>query len=135
MLLYNTVEEVNRAEGIQAARQGEQSSKEWAEADWGYRLRGFGQRGGPSGGWLLTYLIRGAPFSPSKTRTGTLIAYEIDENNTKTGRVGVVRRDWNGAVDEEWLRKIQTAPEWNSEDGPGEDSLERIDALLPGDRL
>lgn len=136
MLIYDTIDQANQAEGIHATPQGESSPGKWAEADWGYRLRGQGLPGGGRGGWLLTYIFNGAPFSPSPSRTGTLIAYEII-NDTKTGRVAILRRDWTGALDEEWIQKVQASPEWklNDRNDSGEDDIDRIDNLLPGPTL
>lgn len=135
MLIYNSIEEINRAEAIVAVEQGKPSPGGWGEADWGYRLRGEGLRGGEHG-WLLTFIFYGAPFSPDPNRVGTLIAYEI-KNNSKTGRVAVVRRDWSGAADDEWMKKIKSSTQWSfkGRDSKGEADLAIIDEMLPGLKL
>lgn len=132
MLIYDSIETANEAESLQIRPRGTPGSSEIHEADWGYRLRGHGMPGGRDGGWLLTFqYTQSAP-------AGTLIAYEIRDDE-RTGRVGIVRRDWQRADDQRHLdaTKQQLSQPWqgaNMQPG-GEADLEEIDELLPGQKL
>lgn len=138
MKIYPTVADFNAAEGATAKAQMIFNGA--PESDWGYRLRGAGAPGGRHG-WLVTFLNADPhidPFSVAGPRsTGWLLAYEI-VNNSKTGRVGLIRRDWNGPVDAAERTKAQSQPSWNTDnrnDDGGEYDIDQLDRELPGEMI
>lgn len=134
MKIYSTVSDLNAAEGAMAKEQMVQGGP--PEADWAYRLSGAGAPGGKHG-WLVTFLLddrHGATWDLANPEiTGLLIAYEI-LNDSKTGRVGVLRRNWNGALDAAELQKLRAQPDYklSSRYTNGEYDIDVLDRQLPG---
>lgn len=127
--IYDTLEDARAAEsGLVVLAQGQSSPKDAFESDWGYRLRGHGLPGGGNG-WLLTF----AGTRSITPAVGFLIAYEIDQNS-KTGKVAVLRRAWTHALDDNYRKRVQADPAiWNTHqrDERGEADIDDVDKALP----
>jgi hypothetical protein len=128
--IYQTIEDFNEQNGAQASPQGQFISP---ESDWGMRLGGHGLPGGNDGGWLLTHLRHNG--DPDGYKPTWLIAYEIGKGFGKTGRIGLLRENWDGKTDREWRTKAQAEPGWkggrHNEPG-GEADIDVVDQMLPG---
>ncbi|MGO2519960.1 MAG: hypothetical protein ACTH8F_07555 [Microbacterium sp.] len=134
MLIYETLDDARAGEpGLSVTPQGERSADETFEADWGYRLRGAGLPGGDVG-WLLTFAGIGSGFGDD--HRGWLIAYEID-HDSKSGRVAVLRRDWDSATDRAEISKLRELDLWDAGQrrSQGEADIEAVDELLSGEQL
>lgn len=96
-----------------------------SEADWGWRASGLGSGPDtPNGGrWLVTFAC-GAPDAP----TGHLIAYEIDNSNTRTGRCTLIRSPWSAETDRLELDRAIRERWW--EPGGGVGTLHDLDTRL-----
>ncbi len=134
MKIDDTLQDAMDAEpGLVLTAQGAHGKAGYFERDWGYRLRGAGLPGG-SAGWLLTFAALGSGFAGNET--GWLLAYEIVDN-VKTGRVAVLRRNWESAVDDVELTRTRLNSElWadalRNVDGQGEADIDEIDAAIAG---
>ena len=135
MLIYESIEDANAGEpGLRVTPQGEYAEPGTVEADWGYRLRGAGLPGGKVG-WLLTFA--GSGYDSTIPVIGWLIAYEI-AHNEKTGRVAVLRREWDSVTDKAELariRKQETIWDYTRRHEIGEGDLDTLDAHLVGVQL
>jgi hypothetical protein len=131
MKIHSTFEAAESAEpGLVLRRPGNHVPTSNSEMDWGFRLRGGGLPGGEHG-WLLTFARKDHAFAPNAS--GWLIAYEIDRNK-KTGRVAIVRREWDSNIDDAQLKLIKSdATIWDSarRDEDGEADIDVIDKKLP----
>lgn len=130
MELFETIPDLAERIGIPLRPPSEDDPAGGAEAesDWGWRLRGPGRSGGAAGGWLLTF-AREDRRAPS----GHLIAYEIDENDVKTGRCALLRSPWDADTDEREHRRVMSSDLWGSGhllDEQGEADLSSVDAFL-----
>lgn len=135
MLIYDTFATARSDEPeLLLLEDGTFASANQFERDWGYRLRGTGLPGGEIG-WLLTFSGVGSGFGADGV--GFLIAYEIS-HNTKTGRVGVLRREWDGKTDDAERNRItQTTSIWNAQGHHhvGEADIDVVDAAVLGTRI
>ena len=135
MKIYQSIDNFNSTEG--ALARTEVGGPGSLEADWGgMRLRGAGAPGGRHG-WLVTFLVDGGKgfFTQLEERStkGWLIAYEIIED-AKTGRLGLLRRGWNGELDAAALQRFRASEGYSLEarDTTGEYDIDVLDAELPG---
>lgn len=140
MIVYSTLAAAMAAEpGLHLLDDGQFAPAGRYERDWGYRLRGGGLPGGEVG-WLLTFAGQGAGMAPSEwgpKETGWLIAYEI-AHSSKTGRVAILRRDWDSGTDWSELHRVHASSAlWDARNQPlqGEADLDDVDANIAGTQL
>lgn len=134
MIIYDTLQEAMDAEpGLVLTAQGQRGTSGCFEKDWGYRLRGAGLSGGAAG-WLLTFAGKGSGMA--RAERGWLVAYAIVDNE-KTGRVAILRRNWDSITDDAELTRVRLDQTlWSGKqrdvDGEGEADIEAVDAFIGG---
>lgn len=130
MKLFDNVHDLAATIGLKIREQTPHGPSFAFEADWGYRLRGQGQPGGLRGGWLVTRAQQS-----DWSADGHLIAYEIDAEDSRTGRCALLRSPWPQDVDSSELARVLSSGWWTPQGREGEMDIDVLDGILSGTRL
>lgn len=127
MQIFTSVDDLAEAIGLEYEHgTGGGISGFGCEADWGWRVAGFGSgpRTANGGGWLVTFAS-----ASMEEEEGHLIAYEVDANDRRTGRSVLIRSPWTRERDTAEMHRAMREGWWQSpQDGEGD--LHELDHRL-----